>query len=211
MSLILPNLGMTKTLREATQKRTAQRRATPGAESTPRLLHEVFERTARQMPEQIAIEVPPEQGAARQQFSYADINLMADRLSHRIAPFVPRECVVSILLPKRSHHLYVAQLAVLKAGAAFTCIDPSFPEEHVRFIVEDSQSVAVLTCEEYEQIFDGIEVAQQGRVIDVLKWAQSLEHTTWLGDSFSAVRRTEPHDLAYVIYTSGTTGKPKGV
>lgn len=70
---------------------------------------------------------------------------MADRLSYRIAPFVQRECVVSILLPKHSHHLYVAQLAaVLKAGAAYTCIDPSFPEEYIRFIVEDSQSVVVL-------------------------------------------------------------------
>ena len=134
---------------------TEQLQATPGMEPTPRLLHEVFERTARQMPERVAIEVPPEQGAARQQFIYAEINLIADRLSHRIAPFVQRECVVSILLPKRSHHLYVAQLAVLKAGAAYTCLDPSFPEERIRFIVEDSQSVAVLTCEEYEKLFDG--------------------------------------------------------
>jgi len=66
------------------------------------------------MPERIAIEVPPEPGVARQQFSYAAINLMAERLSQRIAPWVQGECVVSILLPKRSHHLYVAQLAVLK-------------------------------------------------------------------------------------------------
>ena len=156
MSLILPSLGMARALRGATDRTTAQLQATPGVESTPRLLHEVFECTARQMPERIAIEVPPEQGAARQQFSYAEINLMAGRLSHRIAPFVPHECVVSILLPKHSHHLYVAPLAVLKAGAAYTCIDPAFPEERIRFIVEDSQSVAVLTCEEYEKIFDGI-------------------------------------------------------
>src|SRR5574341_1737572 len=184
MALILPNLGMARALRAATDRTTEQLQATPGAVSTPRLLHEVFERTARQMPERVAIEVPPEQGAARQQFSYAEINLMADRLSHRLVPFVQRECVVSILLPKRSHHLYVAQLAVLKAGAAYACIDPAFPEEHIRFIVEDSRSVAVLTCEEYETIFDDIEVAQPGRVIDVPQWAQSLEDTTALGDSY---------------------------
>lgn len=202
---------MTRTPREVTDRTTVQLQATPGVESTPRLLHEVFERTALQMPERVAVEVPPEQGRARQQFSYAAINLMADRLSDRIAPYVQRECVVSILLPKHSHYLYVAQLAVLKAGAAYTCIDPSFPEEHIRFIVEDSQSVVVLTCEEYEEIFDGIEVAQRGRVINVPEWAQSLEYTTWLCDSFPTRRRVQPHDLAYVIYTSGTTGKPKGV
>jgi non-ribosomal peptide synthetase-like protein len=171
----------------------------------------VFERTARQMPEQVAIEVPPEQDAARQQFSYAEINLMADRLSHRIAPFVRRECVVSILLPKHSHYLYVAQLAVLKAGAAYTCIDPMFPEEHSRFMVADSQSVAVLTCAEYKTIFDGLEVAQQGRVIDVPEWVQSEAYMTALCDSLPTARRARPRDLAYVIYTSGTTGKPKGV
>src|SRR5262245_43981505 len=201
MTPTLPSLGMARALRKATDRTTEQLQATPDAVSKPRLLHEVFEHTARQMPEQIAIEIPPERGTVRQQFSYAAINLMADRLSHRIAPFVPHECVVSILLPKHSHHLYVAQLAVLKAGAAYTCIDPAFPEEHIRFIVEDSQSVAVLTCEEYEKIFDGIAVAQQGRVIDVLQWAQNLEYTTSLCDSFPAVRRVEPNDLAYVIYT----------
>ena len=185
---------MARVLQEVTNRTPAQLLATPSAEATPRLLHEVFERTARQMPEQCAIEVPPEQGAARQQFSYAEINLMADRLSHRIAPFVQGACVVSILLPKRSHHLYVAQLAVLKAGAAYACIDPLFPEERIRFIVEDSQSVAVLTCEEYEKLFDGIEVAQQGRVIDVLQWAQSLEYTTSLFDSFPTARRAGPND-----------------
>src|SRR5438128_12401798 len=125
MSPMLPSLGMAWALREGMDRTTEQLQATPGVESTPRLLHGVFERTARQMPERVAIEVSPEQGAARQQFSYAEINLMADRLSHRIAPFVQRECVVSILLPKHSHYLYVAQLAVLKAGAAYTCIDPS--------------------------------------------------------------------------------------
>src|SRR5437764_1938923 len=211
MALILPSPGTVRTPQEFTDRTPIQLQATPGAASTPRLLHEVFERTAQQMPEQVAVEVPPEQGAARQQFSYAAINLMADRLSRRIAPFVQRECVVSILLPKHSHHLYVAQLAVLKAGAAYTCLDPSCPAEHIRFIVEDSWSVAVLTCEEYEKLFDGSEVAQQGRVIDAPKWAQSLEYTTSLCDHFSITRRVEPNDLAYVIYTSGTTGKPKGV
>src|SRR5712691_3475969 len=198
MTPILPSLGMARALREATDRTIEHLQTAPGIEPTPRLLHEVFERTARQMPERVAIEVPPEQGSARQQFSYAEINLMADGLSHRLAPFVQRECVVSILLPKRSHHLYVAQLAVLKAGAAYACLDPSFPEEHIRCIVEDSRSVAVVTCEEYEKLFGGLEVAQQGRVIDVPKWAQSLEYTTSLCDSFSIAQRVGPNDIAYV-------------
>ena len=63
------------------------------------------------MPKRVAVEVPLSR-ARHDSFSYAAINLMADRLSYRIAPFVQGECVVSILLPKHSHHLYVAQLAV---------------------------------------------------------------------------------------------------
>jgi non-ribosomal peptide synthetase-like protein len=163
------------------------------------------------MPTQVAIDVPPEHGAPRQRFSYAAINRMADRLSRSLMPLVQQESVVAILLPKHAHYLYVAQLAVLKAGAAYTCIDPASPAERIRFIVQDSQAVAVLTCETYAALFDGLDVAQHGRVLDVPRWLQRPEEPAWRHGTMPQPRRVQPHDLAYVIYTSGTTGQPKGV
>ena len=114
---------------------------------------------------------------------------------------------MAILLPRRSEHLYGSQLAVLKAGAAYTCIDPAFPDEQLRSILEDSETVALLTDD------DGIERAVHigfapERVFDVLGLIGRTDGAVatqappvWLS----------PHSLAYIIYTSGTTGRPKGV
>ena len=54
------------------------------------------------------------------------------------------ECVVAILLPRDSSQLYAAQLAVLKAGAAYTCLDPSFPDERIVDVLEDAEAVHFL-------------------------------------------------------------------
>lgn len=43
-----------------------------------------------------------------------------------LASFVKEECVVAILLPRSNEYLFVSQLAALKSGAAYTCIDPRF-------------------------------------------------------------------------------------
>ena len=111
---------------------------------------------------------------------------------------------MAILLPRDSEHVYLAQLAVLKAGAAYACIDPSFPDEQVGAILDDGQPVALLTDAA------GLARAQQIRprlpgVLNVVEWvagpAVPLTPADWL----------MPRGLAYVIYTSGTTGRPKGV
>ena len=109
------------------------------------LLHEVFAATARKHPGQIAIDVPP--GAARPErvrFSYAEVDAASDDLAARLRPLISDECIVAIHLPRTSPDLYIAQLAVLKAGAAFTCIDPAFPPERVAEILDDSGAVALL-------------------------------------------------------------------
>jgi non-ribosomal peptide synthetase component F len=52
---------------------------------------------------------------------------------------------VAILVARTSSHVYAAQLGVLKAGAAYTCIDVAFPDDQVRDILFDSGAVALLT------------------------------------------------------------------
>jgi len=112
----------------------------------PRFLHEVFESTVRRLPGEIAIEVPASAGQPRRRLTYAEIDELANDLAARLAPFVTGESVVAILLPRRDHRVYVAQLAVLKAGAAYTCIEPGSPAEQARFILEDSGAVAAVVC-----------------------------------------------------------------
>src|SRR4051794_18705292 len=98
----------------------------------PILLHEFFEDSARRWPTRIAVDTPPgSDRPIRRTITYAELDRQANALAQFLRDFVKDECVVAILLPRESEHLYLAQLAVLKAGAAYTCIDPAFPDEQI--------------------------------------------------------------------------------
>ncbi len=114
--------------------------------------------------------------------SYADLNTRANRLAHRlIASGAGPEKLIALKLP-RSVDIIVAQLAVLKTGAAYLPIDPDYPAERIAYMLEDSRPLAVLT--------DLLDVSD---------------------DESDPVVELRPSNTAYVIYTSGSTGKPKGV
>ena len=177
-----------------------------GPNVDPSLLHHFFTRSAARYPRRIAVDVPPgERRPVRHRMTYAQVDEQSDVLAANLRALVQGECIVAIFLPRDSHHLYVAQLAVMKAGAAYTCLDPSFPDEHCRFILEDTSAVALLSNRDSlgrasSLGICGCPVLDMDKLID-RKTAASQSPPPWL----------EPSSLAYVIYTSGTTGHPKGV
>ena len=132
--------------------------------------------------------------------TYAEVDNEGWRIARLLSPLVNRECVVAVLLSRTSPLLFAAQLGVLRAGAAFVCLDEACPPERLAFLLEDLDAVAVL-CEE-----DGAarirQVRPQQAVVDVRAIAPAVDVAPdWL----------TPSSLAYLIYTSGTTGRPKGV
>jgi len=177
---------------------------------TPTYLHEYFERAAQRFPNHIAIDTPPSATRPlRRTITYAELDRRANALARVLRENISGECVVAILLPRNSEHLCLAQLAVLKAGAAYTCIDPAFPDSQIETILSDSHAALVLGdaagANRARSIRPDIDLA-----LDVVEWLadragegciEPLEHAPWL----------TRHSLAYVIYTSGTTGRPKGV
>jgi non-ribosomal peptide synthetase-like protein len=171
----------------------------------PECLHELFEAAAREWPHAVAIEVPPGPSRpGRLVVSYLELERRANAIASRLRALVTGECVVAIMLPRDSDLLYAAQLAVLKAGAAYTCIDPSFPDRRVRELLADSEAVALLTdALGRKRIRGGLDVSD-ARALAVGAVADDDDlrpaPPRWLG----------PSSLAYVIYTSGTTGTPKG-
>jgi non-ribosomal peptide synthetase-like protein len=186
----------------------------------PRLLHEFFTRAARRWPENIAIDAPPSASRPdRRTITYAELDRQTDELAAELREFVTGECVVAILLPRSSEHIYLAQLAVLKAGAAYVCIDPTFPDSQVGIILDDAQPMGVLTDSA------GLKRVQQvdtevARVLDVVAWsaksADTVPDLTLEGEDEGTTTQSSPSwlapsNLAYLIYTSGTTGRPKGV
>ncbi len=94
-------------------------------------------------------------------------------------------------------------LGVLKAGGAYVPLDPAYPEERLRFMLEDSGAPLLLT----EERFAGRLDARASRT--VLLDADRAEIEAESDADLMPVAAAG--NLAYVIYTSGSTGRPKGV
>ncbi len=182
-------------------------------DGAPRLLHEVFRRSARRRPEEPAVDIPPGRDREeRRVASYADLDRLSDRLAEYLRPSVVPDAVVALLIPRHSILLHVAQLGVLKAGAAYACLDAAFPDGQVAEILGDAGARVLLTDA------DGVRRAEQAgwanvRCVDtgtVLE-GTNPEHTGCSVSDSNFESKPSPDALAYLIYTSGTTGRPKGV
>ncbi|WP_339305760.1 amino acid adenylation domain-containing protein [Paenibacillus sp. FSL L8-0435] len=159
-----------------------------------RTIHQLVEEQAKRVPEATAVVFEG------QRLSYAELNERANQLAHtlRSVGVLPNQLVG--LMVRRSLETVIGILAVLKAGGAYVPIDPEYPEERIRYILENSNAQLLLTQRELLQ-----QVPFQGTVL-------ALDDEQAYSDDCSNLEAVSgPNDLAYVIYTSGTTGKPKGV
>jgi len=166
------------------------------AVSKPEGLHRLFEQTVAKFPENPAI-------LAHDKFqSYTEINRKANRLARfLISKGVGNGDYVGILL-KRSAEVYISMLAILKAGAAYVPLDPSFPQDRIKFILEDCGAKLLIT----ETTFDISPAIKNFIDIKTANYnTAAFDDTNLDQHDFSA------EQIAYVIYTSGTTGNPKGV
>jgi amino acid adenylation domain-containing protein/thioester reductase-like protein len=109
----------------------------------------------------------------------------------------------------RTFDMYASMLGVMKLGAAYVPLSPSYPQETLSHIVKDSGVRMVIA--------DARSLAQAGLLeaplINVDDAAVSAALAGFGSQPLGAqsVNAAQPDDLAYVIYTSGTTGQPKGV
>jgi amino acid adenylation domain-containing protein len=106
------------------------------------------------------------------------------------------------LFTEPSMDLIVGAWGILLSGGAYLPLSPEYPEERLRYMIEDAR-VGVIVAQEtlVERL---TELVPPGTRIVTL--AEAIEAGGILVDS-----GRRPGDLAYVIYTSGSTGKPKGV
>ncbi|MEX3763040.1 amino acid adenylation domain-containing protein [Paraburkholderia phenoliruptrix] len=97
----------------------------------------------------------------------------------------------------RSVDWVVAMLGILKAGAAYIPLDPSYPTDRLEFCAQDSSALFVITNAAYRHISPG----------NALLLCDLVDS----GHSPNTTAATGPHHPAYMLYTSGSTGRPKGV
>jgi amino acid adenylation domain-containing protein/non-ribosomal peptide synthase protein (TIGR01720 family) len=133
--------------------------------------------------------------------SYTEIDRRSNQLGRYLASLgVGPEKLVGISM-ERSIEVVLAMLAILKAGGAYVPIDPAYPPDRLRFMVEDSGILALLTKGRPAHHLPEIKVPVFALDRD---WDDVAQQSV---ESFPS--RTLPENLAYVIYTSGSTGLHK--
>lgn len=161
------------------------------------LVHRLFEAQVEKQPDAVAI--VSEEG----EIGYADLNRLANQLAwHLLEQGVGSGARVAVILP-RCPALLIAQLAILKCGAAYVPIDAESPPRRQEMMIRDCDARIVLAAR--GKAATGVET--QARWID-------LEHARE-----QAVRSSTQNPLlragslsaAAIMYTSGSTGTPRGV
>ncbi|MCD2124706.1 non-ribosomal peptide synthetase [Rhodococcus rhodochrous] len=118
------------------------------------------------------------------------------------------ENFVAVSFP-RSYDMTVTVMAVAKSGAAHVPVDPTYPADRVRYMLDDSGATLGITSSEF---VGGLPDDAEWLLLDDPAFAAGVESRSAapITDA-DRVRPIRVHHPAYLIYTSGSTGKPKGV
>ena len=166
----------------------------------PLLLDDLVARWERETPEALAVADPSGE------ITYGELAARANRLAWRLRALgVVEDARVAVCL-ERSIDLIVAELAALRAGAAYAPIDPAYPEERRADMVALSEARVVITRSELAGAWCGAD-----RGVQVLRIDAPAEAAEEAGPVSPPPVFRDPERLAYAIFTSGSSGRPKGV
>jgi amino acid adenylation domain-containing protein len=159
-------------------------------------LNELFEQHARMSPYQTAAVFEG------RRWGYDELNRRSNQLAHYLMGVgIGPETRVAICL-ERSAEMLIGILAVLKAGAAYVPMEPSYPHQRLEYMLADATPAAVITSSNISTM-----AARGAPVIDIEGDWESIASQP----QADLPRFATPQNAAYVIYTSGSTGSPKGV
>ncbi|MFN6485611.1 amino acid adenylation domain-containing protein [Nostoc sp. DedQUE02] len=168
-------------------------------------IHQLFEQQAELTPDAVAVVFENEQ------LTYKELNCRANQLAHYLKSLgVVADVLVGICV-ERSIEMVVGLLGILKAGGAYLPLDPEYPTERLRLMLEDAQVRVLLT---QHSLLDRLPRNQAKLHFDFAQYKVCLDTDAQVISQFSQenlIIEVQANNLAYVIYTSGSTGTPKGV
>ncbi|MCP4117659.1 MAG: amino acid adenylation domain-containing protein [Desulfobacteraceae bacterium] len=178
-----------------------------------KILHTVLEQTSKQFPGHTAVE----HGDRR--LSYGALHDAADRLAVELqARGAGRDTIVALYF-ENSMEFIAAVLGVMKAGAVFMPLDPSFPARRIEMMLEKTMPSFLLEGAEapvrFETLvreFNAVSVFwQTGRLRPDLMadWISGGPDFSSLPDKPDCISR--PDDASYIFFTSGSSGESKAV
>ncbi|MBP1080163.1 amino acid adenylation domain-containing protein [Bacillus capparidis] len=137
----------------------------------------------------------------QRELTYKELNEKANQLARYLIKKGAGPNRVIGLLAEPSIEMVVGLWGIMKSGAAYLPIDPEFPDERIKGMIEDSGAIALLTQSHLLH-------SKNNYNVDVIE----LDMEAILAEDISNPENNgAAHDTLYIIYTSGTTGTPKGV
>jgi amino acid adenylation domain-containing protein len=174
-------------------------------EPTRQSLVQLFEKQVEKTPDAPAL-LFAKAGEARpaEELTYRQLNRKANRLAHRLQEMgVGPDVFVGVCLD-RSLDMIVSLLAIFKAGGACIPLDPAYPTDRIRFMLQDTSAPVILT---HKHLQSFLREATHSRLICLDQPDDSARSE----NEKNLAGCAKPESAAYVIYTSGSTGQPKGV
>ena len=167
---------------------------------------EQFEMVVEKYPDNIAVVFKDES------LTYRELNNRVNQLSTVIRKEYLNvsgfEIVPDTLIPicvDVGLNMIIGILAILKSGGAYVPLVHDYPEDRIKYILEDSDSKIILTLKNLTNKLTDIIGDQIVKQIFIDELDICSETTS------NSAYKISPKSLCYVLYTSGTTGKPKGV
>ncbi|MFP2933044.1 amino acid adenylation domain-containing protein, partial [Pyxidicoccus sp. 3LG] len=160
-------------------------------------VHQLFCAQAARTPDAIAVE------AGEGTLTYRQLDERSNQLAHHLRTLGVTPGTRVALCLERNLELPVGLLGILKAGAAFVPLDPSYPAERLQTMLAQT-AVSVLVTQ--ERLADELPAHVPLLVCLDSEWEQVARHPVTAPDAFASA-----DSLAYVMFTSGSTGQPKGV
>ena len=159
--------------------------------------HEYFSECVARFPDAVAVE------HMDHQLTYRELDLTSNRLSNYLSKRGAGPDVPVAFCLERSLEMMIGLLAILKSGSAYLPLDKNYPEDRLRYMLQDSRAKLLLTTSELSPTLPD-ETAEH-ILIDMEKEVIEKEN------DIPPETGVSPDNTAYVIYTSGSTGAPKGV
>jgi myxalamid-type nonribosomal peptide synthetase MxaA len=163
----------------------------------PVCVHQLFEQSCQINPNRVSVSCQGES------LYYLELNERSNQLAHHLVALGLNKGSTVALSFERSNDIPVVLLSVLKCGLVCLPVDPDYPRDHIRYMLEDSNASLLITSDLLSVRFDSLDV-------DLLKL-----DTQWPAIANNSRENMSlpilPEDPAYLIYTSGSTGKSKAV
>jgi len=156
----------------------------------------IFEEQVRKTPDNIALICNDKE------LTYYELNKLSNSLAHYLISKGIKQNDAVCVMTNRSFETIICMLAILKAGAAFFNVDPTYPIERTKYYLENSKTKYVLTQEVLKDQVKEIENCMEIDLNINEIYTRNFENPNI---------KINQEDLSYIIYTSGSTGIPKGV